>query len=264
MNGVVLKLVRSQVRDALRSRWLAVYALFFVLLTDGLLRFSGNDEKAILSLTTVVLIVIPLVTLVLSTIYVYNAREFTELLLAQPIKRSSLFAGLYLGLTLPMAAGFALGVGVPFAARGGGDPAQRGALLTLIALGVVLTCVFTAIAFWIALRSEDRLRGLGIALGTWLVLGLLYDGLVLLVVAMFSDYPIERPLLALSFANPIDLGRTLMLLRLDVAALMGYTGAVFQRFFAGSTGVLLGSAALAGWVLVPLALSARLFRRKDF
>ncbi len=264
MSGIVGKLVKSQVRDAVRSRWLAVYALFFVLLTDGLLRFSGSDQKAILSLTTVVLIVIPLVTLVLSTIYVYNAREFTELLLAQPIRRSSLFAGLYLGLTLPLAAGFALGVGVPFLARGGGDPAQRGALLTLVGLGIVLTCVFTAIAFCIALRSEDRLRGLGIALGTWLLLGLLYDGLVLFVVAVFSDYPIERPLLALSFANPIDLGRMLMLLKLDVAALMGYTGAVFQRFFDGTTGVLLATVALAGWVLVPLALSARQFRRKDF
>jgi len=45
---------------------------------------------------------------------------------------------------------------------------------------------------------------------------------------------------------------------------MGYTGAVFQRFLAGTTGIALASAALVGWVLVPLALSARLFRRKDF
>ncbi|HEV8497950.1 MAG TPA: ABC transporter permease subunit [Gemmatimonadaceae bacterium] len=264
MSGVVTKIVRSQLRDATRSRWLAVYALFFVLLSDGLLRFSGSDAKAVISLATVVLIVIPLVTLVLSTIYVYNAREFTELLLAQPIRRSSLFAGLYLGLTIPLAGGFVVGVALPFMARGGGDPAQRGALLTLLAIGVVLTAAFTAIAFWIALRAEDRLRGLGMALGVWLLLGLLYDGAVLVVVAIFADYPIERPLLALTFANPIDLGRMLMLLRLDVAALMGYTGAVFQRFFAGTTGIALASAALAGWVLVPLALSARLFRRKDF
>jgi len=74
MSGVVTKIVRSQLRDAARSRWLAVYALFFVLLSDGLLRFSGSDAKAVLSLATVVLIVIPLVTLVLSTIYVYNSR----------------------------------------------------------------------------------------------------------------------------------------------------------------------------------------------
>jgi len=241
-----------------------VYTLFFTFLAEGLIRFSGSDAKAILSLTTVVLIVIPLVTLVLSTIYVYNAREFTELLLAQPIKRSSMFAGLYLGLTLPLAGGFAAGVASPFIVRGGGDPALRGALLTLLAIGVVLTGVFTAIAFWIALRAEDRLRGLGMALGVWLLLGLLYDGAVLVVVAVFADYPIERPLLALSFANPIDLGRMIMLLRLDVAALMGYTGAVFQRFFSGASGVALASTALAAWMVVPLGLSARLFRRKDF
>jgi Cu-processing system permease protein len=264
VSGVVAKVVRSQLRDALRSRWLPVYALFFALLSDGLLRFAGSDAKAILSLTTVVLIVIPLVTLVLSTIYVYNAREFTEVLLAQPIRRSSLFAGLYLGLTLPLAGGFVVGVALPFLVRGGGDPEQRGALLMLLAIGVVLTSVFTAIAFWIALRAEDRLRGLGMALGVWLLLGLLYDGAVLVVVAMFGDYPIERPLLAITFANPIDLGRMLMLLRLDVAALMGYTGAVFQHFFAGTSGVALASLGLAGWVLVPLTLSARLFRRKDF
>jgi Cu-processing system permease protein len=102
------------------------------------------------------------------------------------------------------------------------------------------------------------------ALGVWLLLGLLYDGVVLFVVAVFSDYPIERPLLLITFANPIDLGRMLMLLQLDVAALMGYTGAVFQRFFAGTSGIALASAALAGWVLIPLALGARLFRRKDF
>jgi len=264
MTGVVRRVVRSQLRDALRSRWLAVYALFFVLLTDGLLRFSGSDAKAILSLTTVVLIVIPLITLVLSTISVYNAREFTEVLLAQPILRSSLFAGLYLGLTLPLAGWFVAGVALPFLVRGGGEPSQRAALLTLLAIGVVLTSTFTAIAFWIALRAEDRLRGLATALGVWLVLGLLYDGAVLVVVAMFGDYPIERPLLAMTFANPIDLGRMLMLLRMDVAALMGYTGAVFQRFFAGAPGIALASAALAGWVLVPIALGARLFRRKDF
>jgi Cu-processing system permease protein len=264
MTGVVRKVVRSQLRDAMRSRWLTVYTVFFALLAEGLIRFAGSDAKAILTLTTVVLIVIPLVTLVLSTIYVYNAREFTELLLAQPIKRSSMFAGLYLGLTLPLAAGFAAGVALPFIVRGGGDPALRGALLALLAIGVMLTGIFTAIAFWIALRAEDRLRGLGMALGVWLLLGLLYDGAVLVVVAVFADYPIERPLLALSFANPIDLGRMIMLLRLDVAALMGYTGAVFQRFFSGASGVALASAALAAWMIIPLTLSARLFRRKDF
>jgi Cu-processing system permease protein len=262
--SVVAKIVRAQARDAVRSRWLTGYTLFFLLLTEGVIRFSGDGPKAILTLASAALIVVPLVTLVLSTIHVYNAREFTELLLAQPIRRSSLFKGQYLGLALPLAAAFLAGVGLPFLFHGGGDPAYRGALITLLAAGATLTFIFTAIAFSIALLAEDRLRGLGVALGIWLLVGLLYDGLVLVAVALFSDYPIERPLLVLTFANPVDLARVLLLLKLDVAALLGYTGAVFQRVFSGPFGPALAAGMLGLWVAIPTAIGARQFRRKDF
>lgn len=264
MTSLALKVTRTQARDTLRSRWILVYTAFFLLLTEGLLRFSGGDARAVLSLASATLMVVPLATLIVSTIYVYNAREFTELLLAQPIRRSSLFAGLYLGLAAPTALGFAAGVGTPFLVRGGGDPAQRGAIVTLLAVGVALTLVFTALAFCIALRTDDRLKGVGIAFGTWLLVSVLYDGLVLTAVALFSDYPIERPLLGLMLANPVDLARVLLLLRLDVAALMGYTGAVFERFFGGPGGTALAAATLTLWMAVPIAIAARRFRRKDF
>jgi Cu-processing system permease protein len=91
----------------------------------------------------------------------------------------------------------------------------------------------------------------------------LYDGAVLTIVALFSDYPIERPLVGLTLANPVDLGRVMLLLKLDVAAMMGYTGAVFERFFGGG-GVLLAAAVFALWIAAPLALGARQFIRKDF
>jgi Cu-processing system permease protein len=64
-----------------------------------LLRF-GSGEKALLSLVNVVLFVTPLVTLVFATVYQYNAREFIELLLAQPVKRRQLFGGLFLAYML--------------------------------------------------------------------------------------------------------------------------------------------------------------------
>jgi Cu-processing system permease protein len=264
MNTLVGKLVRTQARDALRSRWIAVYTGFFFLLTEGLLRFSDSNAKAVLSVASASLMIIPLATLVLATIYVYNTREFTELLLAQPVRRSSLFTGLYLGLAIPTATGFIAGVGLPFLVRGGGEVAERGAVTALLAIGAALTFAFTAIAFCIALRVEDRLRGVGIALGVWLLVSVLYDGAVLTVVALFSDYPIERPLLGLMFANPVDLGRVLLLMRLDAAALLGYTGAVFERFFSGARGVAMASALLVLWICLPIAVGARQFRRKDF
>jgi Cu-processing system permease protein len=264
MSRVALTIAGIQARDVVRSRWILVYSGFFLLLTEGLLRFSGAESKAVLSLATASLMIIPLATLVLATIYVYTAREFTELLLAQPIQRGSLYAGLYAGLAFPAAAGFVVGVGAPFLLRGGGDPAQRGALIALLLVGTALTCAFTAIAFCVALRTEDRLRGVGVALGVWLLVAVAYDGLVLTAVALFADYPIERPLLALMFANPVDLGRLVLLLRLDAAALLGYTGAVFERFFAGTTGTWLAAGMLVFWIVAPVAAGARWFRRKDF
>jgi Cu-processing system permease protein len=261
MTRVVLKVARAQMRDAFRSRSIFVYAAFFLLATEGLLRFAGTSSQALLNIATATLLVVPLVTLVLTTIAVYNAREFIELLLAQPIRRSSLYAGLYVGLVTPLAASFVAGVALPITFRLG---EQRSTALTVIAIGVALTMIFAGVGLYVALRTDDRLRGLGAALGVWLLSAIAYDGIVLAIVAMFSDYPIERPLLGLTFANPIDLARTLILLRLDVAALMGYTGAVFQRFFAGAAGSAFAAGALFLWIAAPVALGARRFRRKDF
>ena len=92
--GGIWQIARPQVRNVARSKWLPCYAAFFLLATEGLLRFTGGDEKTLLSLSNVVLFVVPLVTIVFGIIYLYNSREFIELLLAQPLKRRTVFAGL--------------------------------------------------------------------------------------------------------------------------------------------------------------------------
>jgi len=259
-----LKVTGYGVRNLVRSRWLLVYTLFFFAAAEGLLRFSADGTKALLSLTSVVLFVVPLVTIVFGTVYVYGAREFTELLLAQPVRRSQLFTGLYLGLAAPLAMALGAGIAIPFAMNGAARAADAGTLAVLVFAGAALTAVFTALAFLIALRVDDRLRGVGVAIGVWLLFALFYDGLVLLLVALFADHPMEKPVLAMVLANPVDLARVLLLLRFDLAALMGYTGAVFQRLLGGWTGSILAGAALALWVAIPVAIGQRVFRRKDF
>lgn len=258
------KIVKYQLNDVLRSRWLVAYGLFFLAVTAALLRFGGSTGKALLSLVNVVLLLIPLVNVVFGTMYLYNAREFSEMLLAQPVNRRQLFAGMYLGLTLPLSAAFLAGVGLPFAWYGFDDPAQRASFVALALVGVALTWIFNALAFVIAVRLEDKVRGLGTAIGAWLLATILYDGFVLLVVAALADYPLERPMLGLMLVNPVDLGRVLLLLRFDASALMGYTGAVFQRFFGTAAGTLVAAAALLAWIAVPLAVGLRRFRTRDF
>jgi Cu-processing system permease protein len=261
--NTILKVLKYQAKDAVRSRWLLAYAIFFMLVTDGLLRFSGDPVRTQLSLVSVVLFLVPLVSIVFGTVYLYNAREFIELLLAQPVNRRQMYGGLYLGLTLPLALAFVAGLGVPFLVRGIEESA-RGTLGALLLSGVVLTCVFSAIATLIAIRCEDRLRGLGTAIGVWMLLTVVYDGFVLFILAVFSSYPLEHAALGLMMANPIDIARVALLLQFDGAAMMGYTGAVFLKFFGGAEGIAIATTALAAWVLLPVMLGMRVFQRRDF
>jgi Cu-processing system permease protein len=259
-----VKVFRYELQDLRRSRWILGYALLLLVLTDALLRFGGGGPRAVLSLMNVVLVFVPLVSIVFGTMYLYGARDFIELLLAQPVGRTALFAGLYGGLAAPLAAGFLIGAGLPFLWGGAGDGSLAGPLAMLLAAGVLLTLVFTALAFLVSLLFEDRAKGLGSAILVWLAATALYDALLVLVATTFSDYPLELPLIGLTLLNPVDLGRVLLLLRFDTAALMGYTGAVFERFFGSRLGVGLALAALGLWCAAPLLLASRRFRRKDF
>lgn len=257
------RIIRYVLSDVLRSRWVLAFAVFFLLLTDALFRFAGSGAGVLLSLLNVVLVLLPLVGLVFGTMYLYGARSFIELLLAQPVARRRLYAGLYAGLALPLAAAFVVGVALPFGWHGAAAGAAA-TLALLLGAGVLLTFAFVALAFVVALRFEDRAHGLGAAVLLWLLSAVVYDGLVLVLASALADYPLERPLIALTLLNPVDLGRVLLLLQFDVAALMGYTGAVFERFFGTSLGLLVSLAALLAWTAAPFALGASLFRRKDF
>jgi Cu-processing system permease protein len=254
----------SQLRNVARSRWIAGYAALLALLTGMLLHFGGSGERAILSLLNVVLLLLPLVTVVFGTLYVYNAREFIELLLAQPVGRGTLYTGLFGGLVLPLTGAFMGGVGLPMLVLGGGGPALARQAIMLLSVGCLLTVVFTAFSLCVAVLIEDRARGLGAALFVWLLTTLIYDGLVLMVTTAFDQYPLEGPLLGLMFLNPVDLGRVLLLLTFDMSTLMGYTGALYHKFFSGGWGVLLALFMLGACAAVPFLLGLHWFRRKDF
>jgi Cu-processing system permease protein len=261
--NVITLVLQAGLRDLSRNRWIVAYALGFLAIAEGLFWFGGTGPQVLLSTLNLVLLIVPLVSLVFGTVHVYASREFVELLLAQPVPRRELFAGLYLGLALPLAGAFLVGAGVPFAVHAGAG-ASVGGVAVLLAAGVGLSLAFAAVATWIALVTDDRLKGIGLALATWLATTMLYDGLVLGAAAAFGDYPLERPLLALMLANPVDVARVLVLTQLDVSALMGYTGALFQRTFGTALGTGVAATALVSWCAIPLFLAERLFRRRDF
>jgi Cu-processing system permease protein len=260
-----LKIARYQLRDMFRSRWVLVYGLFFLAVTDGLFRFGGTGERVVLSLTNVVLGVVPLVAIVLGAMYLYSAREAVELLLSQPVRRGDLYRGLYLGLLIPLCSALVLGIGLPFLYHGAVFAESGfGALPLLLGVAVLLTMVFVALAFAVALSTEDRVKGLGLSLVLWMFFSVIYGGFTLLFVEAFSAYPMQRVVIVLSMLNPVDLGRILLLLNLDVSAMMGFTGAVFERFFGSGTGQAVTLGALAAWAAIPFLFGHRAFARKNF
>lgn len=213
-----------------------------------------------LSLMNVVLFVIPLVSIIFSAMYFYNSREFLELLLSQPIARFSLYFGLLLGVGMPLSLVFLIGVGVPFIYHASINISQA----ILLISGVLLTWIYTGVAFLIAAKNDQRVRGIGISIVLWLLTAIIYDGLIVFILFALQDYPLEKVVILLSLANPIDLGRILMLLQFDIAALMGYTGALFSKFYGSLWGSIMVVSALTLWAGIPAWLGFRYFVRKDF
>lgn len=263
MNAVALVL-RAGARDLARNRWLLAYGIGLAAIAELLFVFGGTGNQVVLSLLNATLLLVPLVALVFGTMHVYASREFIELLLAQPLPRPAVFTGLYLGLAIPLAGAFLLGIGLPLLLHGAAAEAPRAALVALAVGGAFLTAAFAALAMAIALGTDDRLKGMSLSLAAWFLLTIGYDGGVLALVASFGNWPLERPLLALMLGNPVDVARVLVLTALDAAALLGYTGALFRRAFGSVTGPLVALVALTLWCALPVFLARRRFLRRDF
>jgi Cu-processing system permease protein len=144
-----------------------------------------------------------------------------------------------------------------------GSP-ELGTFLILIAMACVLTVIFSLLAFIIAMKNDNRIRGIGIAVFIWLFFAIIYDGIFLLMLSVFKDYPLEKLTLIMTSLNPVDLTRILILLKLDISAMMGYTGAVLQRFLGSGMGNIFILLLLLLWLFIPYKYMLRLGNKKDY
>ncbi|HLT80221.1 MAG TPA: ABC transporter permease subunit [Cyclobacteriaceae bacterium] len=252
------RIVRYIFIDILRTRFTMLYTLFLLISTMALYHLDSDPGKVVLSLLNVVLMVVPLVSIVFTTIHFFNSYEFIELMLAQPVARRVVFLGEYMAVACSLCAAFLVGLGAPILIFGGGPGAW-----TLLFSGLMLTLVFVSLAFLSSVMTRDKAKAIGIALLFWFYFSLIYDGLLLWIIYSFADYPLEKVTLALIAFNPVDLARIVMLLQLDISALMGYTGAFYKNFFGSNTGIFFSAGILVIWVLTPLWIALRIFIRKD-
>jgi Cu-processing system permease protein len=260
----MLKILKYSFFDLVRSRWTYIYCAFYLLFTLSLLWLSNDLSKVVISLMNVVLMLCPLIAAIFGVMYYYNSREFAELLLAQPVRRTSIFLGQYIGVACSLSASWVIGTGAPFLLYGVFGSALAGDFLMLLLTGVALSFIFSALAFLVALKNENRIKGFGIAILIWLVFAVIYDGILLLALSLMSNYPLEQFSLLASVLNPVDLSRILILLKLDISALMGFTGAVFRKFLGTGAGLAVAAAILFLWAFLPAWGIKYVAARKDF
>lgn len=252
------KIVKYVMADIIRNRIVLLYTIFLFIISFSMFSLEDNYSKALLSLLNIILIIVPLVSIIFSTIYVYNSAEFIELLVSQPLKRKSIWLSLFTGLAGSLSLAFLAGAGIPVLLY---QPNAIGFMM--IAMGLLLSIIFVAIAMLAVVKTRDKAKGIGAAILLWLYFSLLFDGLILFLLFQFADYPLEKPMIAVTALNPVDLGRILILLQMDISAMMGYTGAVFKDFFGTYTGAIFSFGMLFLWAILPLWLSTRKFKRKD-
>jgi Cu-processing system permease protein len=252
------KIIKYVILDILKNRIIIGYAFLLLVMSLSVFNLETDTSKGILSLLNVILIIVPLVSIIFSTIYIYNASEFIELLVSQPLQRKNIWLSIVAGLGLSLSVAFLAGCALPILLYEG-----SGTGLMISAMGLLLTIIFVAIAALAAVYTRDKAKGIGLSILIWLFFTLLYDGLVMFLLFQFMDYPVEKGLVAVSMLNPVDLSRIMILLKLDISALMGVTSAVFKSFFGQSWGMILSISVMLLWVILPLFLSVKKFKTKN-
>ena len=252
------KIARFIFFDILKNKIVIFYTILLFIISWSVLGLEGNFTKATLSLLNVVLLVVPLVSIIFSTIYVYNSGQFIELLLSQPVPRTKIWFNIFMGLSGALILAFLIGCGIPILLY---SSIETG--FSLIIIGIFLSIIFTSFAMLSAILSRDRAKGIGISIFIWLFFAIIYDGILLVLMFQFADYPIEGIMATLAALNPIGLSRIFVLLQLDIAAMLGYAGAVFKKIFGAGSGMGISLIILVIWAVVPFLWSLIKFNKKD-
>jgi Cu-processing system permease protein len=274
MNAVFL-CARHELLLAVRSRWLQLFAVVFAALalvvsSAGYILSGGyglqDFARTAASLVQLVLLIVPLTALCFGALALTPERGAAEMLFAQPVSRTSILAGRYLGLFVSLVAAQAIGFGLAgLVLQGQSGESGLGTFVALVAISLVLTAVFLSIAALLAqARAARRARVLALALVVWFVAVVLYDVAVLAVASLLRSGTASRLLITAVLVNPADAGRTMALMAVEGTAAFGAASAALLRFTGGAGyAILFASMSLLAWIIGPLLIAARRLSRAD-
>ena len=274
MNRHLITIATLELTAAARLRWIRLLAAAFAPLALAAAYAAGAADdvsgadgfaRTTMTLIPVVLVLLPLAALVLGVSGQAVETGSHPFLLTQPVSRTTLLVGRWLGESMALAGAIVAGFGsaavvVAFTAGAAG---MTGFAMFVIA-SIALAMIFLAIAAAIAAATDRRVTGLAVATFAWFFFVLLYDGAALSAAMWLTGPRGARILFTSVFGNPADLIRVLTLSFAGVPNVLGAAGEAWTRFLGGS-----GSAAAAAigalvvWVIAPLVAGSRAIERRD-
>jgi ABC-type transport system involved in multi-copper enzyme maturation permease subunit len=270
----VRTIARWEFRNSVRARWVLVMAGIFGLLcvVVTLLAFRTVRElglagigPASATLVNLGVLLPSLMGLLLGAGSVVGAHEqgLLPMMAAQPLRRSAIVTGMFVGLTASLWTTLAVGFGAALLVMSGVARASDvGAIVTLLAATFGVAMASVAIGVALSTLARTRAQAVAGAVGLWIMLALGVD-LALAALAP-SVHMGPRGLLAAILLNPLEASRILALLGTDLrGAALGPFGAYLITTF-GVTGTLaILVADLIVWTAVPLVIARRWLPRRD-
>lgn len=261
-------------RNAVRARWVITMGVIFALLCVAvtLLAFRSVRElgltgigPASATLVNLGVLLPSLMGLLLGAGSLVGAREqgMLAMMCVQPVRRSSIATGTFLGLTGSLWTTLGIGFGVALLVMAGvAQGSDVPALVTLIASTFGVAAASVSIGVAVSALVSSRVQAVAVGVGLWIVLSL---GVDLALAALAPSMHLGAAgLLGTILLNPLEAGRILALLgtNLQGTALGPFGAYLISRFGrVGTVSVLAGD--LVAWTAIPLLVARWALARKD-
>lgn len=266
-------IARRELRDAVRSRWFVLYTLAFAALGLSVSFVSAAGAggaglagfgRTTAGLINLVLLVVPLMALTAGAGTIASDRERGMLIyiLAQPVARTELLLGKYLGLAAALLACICLGLGscAAILAWKGQATGPEG-MVWLAGFSFILALACLSIGMLISVMARKASLAVGTAVFTWLALAFVTD-LGLMAGTLALNLRIEE-LLFLSLANPLQVFKMWSLHAVEATLdVLGPAGLYATEEFGSWLHAIFG-ACIAAWIVVPLAAASIIFSRRS-
>ncbi len=246
--------------NVLRSKWIIFYTLFLAACTFGFYEVADSFEKIALSLINVLVPIVSLVSILFTATYWYSSERFTEMLLTQPVPRQKLILARLIAIIGALSCSLLVGIYIPFLVHG--DISWGSGVIGLAS--IFLTIVFSVLGVLIGVYISDRMLGIGLGLGLWFYMVVIHDALLLIMLLIFKDYPLDVPSAILGAINPVGLSRVVLLMFFDAPLLLGHTGALIRSLVETGAGYYYLTCFAIVWLLCPTFFAYRKFIYRDF